>query len=174
MASPERIMTVNLEATLRLVETMLPLAGPGTVAVLLASTAGHMSAGPEADAAFDAPLKPGDVAGLMRFVPTPEAAYILSKRAVKRLAERQAAAWGQRGARIVSISPGIIDTPMGQLEIKNQPAITAMLGVTPLPRPGTVEEIAGAVAFLCSPDASYVTGADLRIDGGVTAAMSAG
>lgn len=172
MGGPERILAVNLDASVALVEALLPRATIGSVAVLIASMAGHMSMGAEADAAFNAPLGAGGALALARFAPTSASAYTLSKRGVLRLVERQAGAWGRRGARIVSISPGLIDTSMGQAELAAMPTENShMLALTPLGRMGTAAEIASAVGFLCSPAASYISGADLKVDGGTMAAI---
>jgi NAD(P)-dependent dehydrogenase (short-subunit alcohol dehydrogenase family) len=173
MGGPERILAVNLDASVALVEALLPRATNGSVAVLFASVAGHMSLGAEADAAFNAPLGSDGARSLLRFAETSADAYTLSKRGVLRLVERQATAWGRRGARIVSISPGLIDTSMGQAELAAEPAaIGGMVAMTPLGRMGTADEIANAVAFLCSPAASYISGIDLKVDGGTMAAIT--
>ena len=82
------------------------------------------------------------------------------------------AAWGQRGARLVSLSPGIIQTAMGQQELEQQPMMQMLIAQTPLRRQGKPEEIASAVDFLLSADASFITGCDLLVDGGVTGARS--
>ena len=177
MADWRRIIEVDLVGTARLLEAFLPLARQGSVAVCVASIAGHLPqpAEPAVLSALDSPL----AADLMeRIAPFFEgradasnAAYGLAKQAVIRLVERQAPAWGRRGARIVSLSPGIIRTPMAEQEFKVQPQMQQMVQVTPLGRIGEPEEIAAVVEFLCSEGASYITGCDLRVDGGVTAVL---
>jgi len=62
-------------------------------------------------------------------------------------------------------------SPRTALELAQQPAMKAMLERTPLARMGTAEDIAAAVDFLCSPAASFITGCDLIVDGGVCAAL---
>ena len=80
---------------------------------------------------------------------------------------------GPRGGRVVSISPGIISTPMGRQELDQGASeqMQGMLDISPVPRIGTAEDIAAAAEWLASPAASFVTGCDLRVDGGVTAAV---
>ena len=89
--------------------------------------------------------------------------------------EKAAVAWGARGGRVNSISPGIISTPMGRQELEqgSSEQMQGMLDLSPVPRIGTAEDIAAAVHWLTSTDASFVTGCDLRVDGGVTAAIHA-
>ena len=89
---------------------------------------------------------------------------------------RRAIAWGEKGARVNSISPGIVMTPLARHEL-NSPigeGYRAMVAASPAKRMAPPEEIAVAAAYLLSPDASFVTGSDLLIDGGVIAAMFAG
>lgn len=102
---------------------------------------------------------------------TPDLAYSLSKFAVNRMCARQAAAWGRHGARIVSMSPGIIATPTDALKFIGRgcgPKLD-MLRRTPLGREGTMLETADAMSSLESSRASFVTGTDLLVDGGVRA-----
>jgi NAD(P)-dependent dehydrogenase (short-subunit alcohol dehydrogenase family) len=71
----------------------------------------------------------------------------------------------------MSISPGLIDTSMGRAEQKAHPRMDEMLKKTPLGRYGEAREIATVAAFLCSPAASFVSGSDIKVDGGVLAVL---
>lgn len=169
MADGRRILEVNLCATVRLLDALEPHAGAGSAAVLIASIAGH-TAPADRDGDLDEPLGATALDRLSAGA-DPYAAYGYSKRGVIRLAESRAAAWGRRGARIVSLSPGLIDTPMNAAEFHANPVIARMLAATPVPRMGLADEIVDAIAYLCSPGASFVTGTDLRVDGGIVAVM---
>ncbi|MGW5517539.1 SDR family oxidoreductase [Nocardia africana] len=81
-------------------------------------------------------------------------------------------AWGMRGARVNSISPGVISTPMGRQELSGQSgaAMRAMIEASGTARVGTPADIAAAAAFLLGPEASFITGTDLLVDGGAVAA----
>jgi NAD(P)-dependent dehydrogenase (short-subunit alcohol dehydrogenase family) len=163
---PRRVLEVNLGGTARVLDAFVELAGPGTVAVCIASLAGHRAFAAEFDELLADPLAPDlydhlDGADVLR-------TYSISKRGVMLECRRRAAAWGARGARIVSISPGlVVDTSIGQA------AATIHAGAyaeqSAMKRAGLAADIAGAVAFLTSGDASYVTGCDLLVDGGVVA-----
>ena len=113
--------------------------------------------------------------------PHPGATYRLAKRAVIRLCERAAVEWGTRGGRVVSVSPGLIDTEMGRLELVHNPIKSRMAEMTPIGGersgsdtvlPGRAEDIADAIAFLCSDRAAFLSGCDIRVDGGLIAAMN--
>jgi NAD(P)-dependent dehydrogenase (short-subunit alcohol dehydrogenase family) len=171
MGDGPRILEVNLDATVRLVEVIRPRMAEGAAAVLFASMASHMPLGAEIDAAAAAPLTPETLAALRKFSATAQAAYPISKRAVRALAAREATAFGARKARIVSLSPGLIDTGMGRAEFAAAAQTQVMLEKTPLQRLGDPEELASAAVFLCTPAASYITGCDLKVDGGTTAAL---
>lgn len=170
MADARRLLAINLDATQKLVDTIRPHMADGGAAVLFASMAGHFPINPEADAAFERPLPAEGSAGLLDHAPTPEVAYPLSKRAVMAIVKREAKAFGDRGARIVSISPGLIDTAMTAQEQNAQ--TDQMMAMAALPRLGRPEELAAAAVFLCSPAASFITGTDLLVDGGAVAAMT--
>jgi NAD(P)-dependent dehydrogenase (short-subunit alcohol dehydrogenase family) len=176
MADWRRIIEVDLVGTARLVQALEPLTAPGSAAVCWASIAGHgVAVDPELDAALDDPLAPdllerlGDIAG--DGLGAAGQGYGYAKRGVMRLVARAAPAWGMRGARICSVSPGIIDTPQGRQEYEEQPAMAMMIELTPIKRWGQPEEVCNVVAFLLSDEASYMTGCDVIVDGGVSPRM---
>lgn len=171
MGDAARILAVNYDATARLVEAVRPRMAAGSCAVLISSSSAYMMNSPEIDLALKE-LKVGDDStSLLKFATRPEIAYPVSKRAVIRLVAREAAAFGERKARIVSISPGLIDTSMGRAEQAASTQMNAMLARTPLARFGIADEIASVAVFLCSPGASYISGCDIRVDGGMIAAL---
>jgi NAD(P)-dependent dehydrogenase (short-subunit alcohol dehydrogenase family) len=129
----------------------------------------------EADAALDAPL---DEALLDRIhaapgptVEDPGLAYAWAKRGVQRFAQQEAVRVGPVGARVCSVSPGIVDTPQGQQEAEAHPFMQVLADKTPLGRVGQPDELAAVVAFLLSDEASFVSGIDVLVDGGVCAAL---
>jgi NAD(P)-dependent dehydrogenase (short-subunit alcohol dehydrogenase family) len=169
MADGRRILDVNLRGAALVERAFLPLAEAGTAVVLIASTAGHNE--PYAsrnDTALKNPLTENFFNRLEDDMKTPEAAYSISKRGVILYCEAVAREWGAAGARINSVSPGMIETPMGRQEFANQPLMQTMLDMTPLKRWGQAGDIAAAIEFLLSEQASFITGTDLRIDGGIT------
>lgn len=171
MADAERIAEVNLVGTGYLLDSFIDLAEDGTVAVCFASMAGYNI--PRTGSYTEVlrqPLAAGVAADIAQIVGGDSGgAYALSKLGVQLVVEDQAQTWADRGARIVSLSPGIIDTPMGRQEAERQEQMARMLEQTPLGREGTPADIANVVEFLVSDGASYVTGADVLVDGGTTA-----
>jgi NAD(P)-dependent dehydrogenase (short-subunit alcohol dehydrogenase family) len=176
------VVEVNFVATVKLLEHVGSHVTDGTAAVLIASVAGHVAPEiAEAKALFAAPLSPtflDELEAILRCELGPAAdramgtlAYALSKRQVIDLCEAHAADWGRRGGRIVSISPGMIYTPMGRSEAELDEAAEAQVKSAPAGRWGTVSEIAAAASFLLSPAARFITGTDLRVDGGAFGAM---
>jgi NAD(P)-dependent dehydrogenase (short-subunit alcohol dehydrogenase family) len=170
------ILRVNLMGAARVAEALRPLAGPGSAAVLISSLAAHTyRPTPEVVAILRDAAAP-DIAerleALLGGAATPQLAYPISKWGMNLYCRRQAAAWGERHARIVSLSPGLIATPMGALEFEKSPAKRPMYDRTPLQRECTMLEIADAVEFLASPRASFISGTDLLVDGGLAATLA--
>jgi NAD(P)-dependent dehydrogenase (short-subunit alcohol dehydrogenase family) len=176
MGSWREILTLNLISAAHVERALLLLAEQGTAAVFVSSLAAYVvrDPGPEAIALLDDPLAPDFLESLEQLVAeqTPAMAYMLAKLALNRMCARRACAWGKRGARIVSMSPGMIATPMGALEFAgaNRDAKLQLLERSPLRREGTMVETADAIEFLVSSRASFITGIDLLVDGGVMAA----
>lgn len=177
MAGPEMILKVNALGTVHVADACLRHAGEGFALVNLASMAAHM---------FPALLLPTrsyplawtnpeafvhSIARRCRLMPKDlyrkGMAYGISKHFVIWLGRDRAGAFGEKGARILSVSPGSFDTEMGRLEEKSGSA--EMLKTAALKRFGRPEEIAELLAFCASAKASYLTGTDLLCDGGVIA-----
>jgi NAD(P)-dependent dehydrogenase (short-subunit alcohol dehydrogenase family) len=168
MADGWRILEVNLLGSVAVLGAFLPQVRPGTVGVCIASISGWRRSSSRFDDILKDPLAPGFRERLeaeTEIEGYPGRAYSLSKRGVILLVERRAHEWGARGGRLVSVSPGLIeDTPMGKLEAPK--GASGLVGVSALGRGGTSTDIAGVCALLASEDAAYVTGVDLRVDGG--------
>ncbi len=171
MAEPERILEVNLDATVRLVDTVRDRMAEGAAAVLFASNSSYFPLPEEAAAPFNEPLPAGGAVSLAHLASTSAMAYPLSKQGVRALVKREAKSFGQRGARLVSLSPGLIDTPMGRAEMEHSKVTSTMIEKSALERPGRPDEIAAVAVFLCSPAASLITGCDILVDGGQVAGM---
>ena len=181
MASPERVLAVDLYGSAVVFEEFGRIIARGGAGLIISSMAGHMLtplpaeqnkalAFTPADDLLDLPFLKGDA------VPDSMAAYMIAKRANHLRVQAEAISWGLRGARVNSISPGIIATPLAQHEL-NSPigdGYRAMIAASPAGRMAPPEEIAVAASYLLGADAGFVTGSDLLIDGGVIAAMLAG
>jgi NAD(P)-dependent dehydrogenase (short-subunit alcohol dehydrogenase family) len=173
LAPADRIMLVNAVGTALLLDAFFELAETDSVALVVASMAGHIAPeNPEMDKIMDNALAEKFMDTILRIIKDDRnAAYCLSKRANLRLVIAQAQKWGKKGARIISVSPGLIRTPMGNKEAEKPEVDQIMRAMNPLGRYGEPDEIAIPVEFLCSPAASYINGADLLIDGGITAVL---
>ena len=175
-ASPERIVAVDVMGTAHVLDEFAKIARNGSVAVCIASMAGTMTALPaEVEMALAVTPTP-DLASLPALDPAaldPGAAYGVAKRANQLRVQAASVGWGRRGGRAVSISPGIISTPMGQAELAGPSGemMRNMIAASGTGRVGTPDDIAAAVEFLISHEASFITGTDVLVDGGTVAGL---
>lgn len=175
-ASPEQIVDVDVIGTARVLDEFEPYVQPGMVAVCIASMAGTMTDLPREMLERLAATPTDELKSLPELDPAslvPGTAYGIAKRANQVRVEAASVAWGRRGGRVVSISPGIIATTMGEAELSGPfgAAMQSMIEMSACGRLGTPDDIAATVEFLVSPAASFITGIDVRVDGGVVAAV---
>ncbi|MDO5725148.1 MAG: SDR family oxidoreductase [Tissierellia bacterium] len=142
----------------------------GGVVLLIASMMGHVvPPNPEYDKYLQEPDLDGAIDKLVEFTNNhSDVAYNFSKRGVHLMVRKNAQEFGKKGLRILSVSPGIIMTPMAKKAAEAHPEqMNYMKSVTPAGRNGEPEDIANAVEFLTSDKASFITGTDLLVDGGL-------
>ena len=181
MAPPDRVLAVDLYGSAVVFEEFGRVIAPGGAGLIISSMAGHMIpalsdeqnkalAFTPADELLDLPFLSNEA------VPNSMVAYMIAKRANHLRVQAEAMNWGARGARVNSISPGIIATPLAQHELNSSigDGYRAMIAASPAGRMAPPDEVAAAAAYLLGPDATFITGSDLLIDGGVIAAMFAG
>jgi len=182
MADFRTIMNVNLVGPSMIADALLPHLLPGGAAVFISSLAAHLKNVPGyicprpeiVKPILENPQAPGfmeELEAALGADATTTLAYGLSKAALNRMCVRLAPSWGQKGVRIVSLSPGMIATPMGALEFQHQPVKLTLLRKTPIPREATMPEIADITEFLLSDKAAFITGTDLLVDGGILAVL---
>jgi NAD(P)-dependent dehydrogenase (short-subunit alcohol dehydrogenase family) len=173
--SGREIFEINLIGTNRVLRAVEPLRRAGSVAVLFASMSGYrVPERPDLFAILDDPLSPtffDDLIAAGVDPDHPQFAYPMSKRGVQRTARRLALSWGAVGARILSVSPGINDTPMNRSDEARHPIMADIIASGPLGRRGRPEEVASVVEFLASDRASFMTGSDVLVDGGMVAVL---
>lgn len=176
-ASVETILKVDLYGTAVLLEEVGKVIKAGGTGVTISSQSGHRMAalGVETDEQLAVTpaeellqlevLKPANIKDTLH-------AYQMAKRCNVKRVMAEAIKWGVKGARINSISPGIIVTPLA-LDEFNGPRgefYKNMFAKCPAGRPGTADEVANVAELLLSQQGAFITGADFLIDGGATAA----
>lgn len=171
MASSKQIFEIDLLGTANVIEAFLPVASPGTSLVCIASMAGNMielSSDLErhlATAALDQLLHHKEIE---LETSNPGFAYGLAKRGNQLRVQGAARAWGDKGARVNSISPGVTSTALLQVELEGPggDAVRSLVDTSAARRFGTPDDIANAVNFLVSSDSDFITGNDILVDGG--------
>ena len=176
-ASPETILKVDLYGTALVLEEFGNVVAHGGSAVVIASMSGHRL--PPLSAEDNAALATTPTEKLLALpVLQPEKikdslhAYQISKRANSLRVMAEAVRWGKRGARVNTISPGIIITPLANDELNGSrgAGYKRMIELCPAGRAGTPDEVANVAALLMGNDGAFITGSDFLMDGGVTAA----
>ena len=176
-ASPETILKVDLYGTALVLEEFGKVIARGGAGVVIASMSGHRL--PALSAEQNALLATTPVEELLALpllqpdqVKDSLHAYQLSKRGNSLRVMAEAVRWGKRGARLNTISPGIIITPLANDELTGPrgAGYRRMIDICAAGRAGTPDEVGTIGAFLMGPDGAFITGSDFLMDGGVTAA----
>ncbi len=175
-ATPETILKVDLYGTSLVLEEFGNVIAPGGAGVVIASQSGHrLPALTPAQDRLLATTPTEELLGLAMLQPDQVSdslhAYQVSKRANVLRVMAQAIRWGERGARINVISPGIVMTPLARDELTGPrgEGYRRMLELSPAGRAGTSDEVATLAALILGPDGAFITGSDFLMDGGVTA-----
>jgi NAD(P)-dependent dehydrogenase (short-subunit alcohol dehydrogenase family) len=176
-ASPATILKVDLYGTALVLEEFGNVIARRGAGVVIASQSGHRLKAllPEQNKAL-ATTPADELLALPMLQPNhvtdPLHAYQLSKRGNSLRVMAEAVRWGKRGARVNTISPGIIITPLAKDEL-NGPrgdGYRRMIELCPVGRAGTPDEVGTVAGLLMGPDGAFITGSDFLMDGGVTAA----
>jgi NAD(P)-dependent dehydrogenase (short-subunit alcohol dehydrogenase family) len=176
-ASVDAIMRVDLLGTAIMLDAFGDVISLGGAGVFISSMAGTMAS---LDVDFELRLATTPTDQLLELaelsvgaISDAGAAYAVAKRANQVRVQAASLSWGKRGARVNSLSPGIISTPMGVAELDGPHGeiMRAMIAASGTGRLGTPEDIAGVVDFLIGQDAGFITGTDLLVDGGVIASL---
>jgi NAD(P)-dependent dehydrogenase (short-subunit alcohol dehydrogenase family) len=178
MGDADYVMKTNALGTLNVNEIFFEVVDEGAAIVNVASMAAHLlpeSVIPTAQfpqALHDEDAFTSDMAAACNVIPEAARsgfAYAVSKSFVRWYSTSQAERFNRRRHRIVSVSPGSVDTEMGKLE--EQAGAGAMVTDFAVPRWGKADEMAALFAFCASDKAGYLTGTDILNDGGVVASM---
>jgi NAD(P)-dependent dehydrogenase (short-subunit alcohol dehydrogenase family) len=175
-ASPATILKVDLYGTALVLEEFGSVIARGGAGVVIASQSGHRLPGltPEENKAL-ATTPVDELLALPMLQPDRITdslnAYQISKRGNSLRVMAEAVQWGRRGARINTISPGIIITPLAKDELTGPrgPGYRRMIELCPVGRAGTPDEVGSVGALLMGSDGAFITGSDFLMDGGVTA-----
>jgi NAD(P)-dependent dehydrogenase (short-subunit alcohol dehydrogenase family) len=176
-ASPETILKVDLYGTALVIEQIGAVIEQGGSGVVIASQSGHRLPSLSAEQDKALATTPTEELVSLPFLQSDQVkdslhAYQLSKRGNSLRVKAAAVSWGKRGARINTISPGIIITPLAKEELAGPrgDSYRRMLEISPAGRAGTPDEVANVAALLMGPDGAFITGSDFLMDGGVTSA----
>ncbi|MGH6713568.1 MAG: SDR family oxidoreductase [Bradyrhizobium sp.] len=176
-APPATILAVDLYGTALVLEAFGNVIAPGGSGVVISSMSGHRL--PALTAEENAALATTPTEELLALpmlqpnqITDPLRAYQVSKRGNALRVMAEAVRWGRRGARVNTISPGIICTPLAKDELSGPrgPGYRRMIEVSAAGRIGNPDEVGNVAALLMGPDGAFITGSDFLIDGGVTAA----
>ena len=176
-ASPATILKVDLYGTALVLEEFGSVIARGGAGIVVASQSGHrlppltveqnkaLATTPVEELLSLPFLQPDQVTDSLR-------AYQVSKRGNSLRVMAEAVRWGKRGARVNTISPGIIMTPLAKDELRGPrgEGYRRMIEVSAAGRVGTPDEVGTVAALLMGPDGGFITGSDFLMDGGVTAA----
>jgi NAD(P)-dependent dehydrogenase (short-subunit alcohol dehydrogenase family) len=176
-ASPETILHVDLYGTAVILEEFGSVIARGGSGVVISSQSGHRLPALTAEQNKALALTPADELLGLPFLQRDQIkdslhAYQLSKRANSLRVMAEAVRWGRRGARVNTISPGIIMTPLAKDELTGPrgAGYRRMIEESSAGRAGTPDEVGAVAALLMGADGGFITGSDFLMDGGVTAA----
>ena len=176
-ASPETILKVDLYGTALVLEEFGAVIADGGSCVVIASQSGHRLPPLSVEQNKALAITPADELLSLPFLKIDQLkdslhAYQLSKRGNSLRVMAEAVRWGKRGARVNTISPGIIITPLANDELKGPrgEGYRKMIHVSAAKRAGTPDEVGTVGALLMGQDGTFITGSDFLMDGGVTAA----
>ncbi|MCD7906091.1 MAG: SDR family oxidoreductase [Clostridium sp.] len=175
-APVETILKVDLYGTAVLLEEVGRVIKEGGVGVTISSQSGHRMPALSAEADEQLATTPAEELLKLEILKQENIrdtlhAYQMAKRCNEKRVMAEAVKWGERGARINSISPGIVVTPLAIDEFNGSRGdfYRNMFAKCPAGRPGTADEIANVAELLMSEKGAFITGADFLIDGGATA-----
>jgi NAD(P)-dependent dehydrogenase (short-subunit alcohol dehydrogenase family) len=176
-ATPIKILKVDLYGTAVVLEEFGNVIAEGGSAVVIASQSGHRLPALTSEQNKALATTPADELLALPFLQPDQVtdslhAYQLSKRGNSLRVMAEAVRWGKRGARVNTISPGIIITPLAKEELAGPrgDGYRKMIQNSAVGRAGTPDEVANVAALLMGADGAFITGSDFLMDGGVTAA----